>query len=77
MMGERWEIGPYKLRRCPIKEMTQEGLDYLQAYKFYKQGQLPCAGGWMDHTNTLIQAFNVIEGEIAKIEKEIAKKRDV
>lgn len=72
-MGERWEIGEYKLKRCPIKEITQEGLEYLEAYRFYKQGQLPMQGGWLDQTNTFVEMVGILDKEITKIEKETRK----
>jgi len=68
-MGERWIIGEYKSKRCPVKEITQEGLEYLQAYRFYKQGQLPTKGGWLDQTNTFVEAVTLIDEEVAKVER--------
>lgn len=75
-MGERWEIGQYKFKRCPIKLATQDGLEYLEAYRFYKQGQLPCRDGWLDQTQTFVEAIRIIDGEVNKIEKEIQTKRN-
>jgi hypothetical protein len=72
-MGERWEIGNYKLRRCPIKVTTQEGLEYLEAYRFYKQGAFPCDDGWMMWPQTLREAIGVIETELSKVEIEARK----
>ncbi len=72
-MGERWIIGDYRLKRCPVKEMTHDGLIYLQAYKFYKQGQLPCVDGWLDQTNTFVEAVQVIDGVVAEIDREQQK----
>ena len=68
-MGQRWEIGRYKLKRCPIKERTQEGLEYLESYKFYKIGKLPMQGGWLDQTQTFIEAMRIIDKEVLDIEK--------
>lgn len=74
-MGERWEIGPYKLSRCPIKEITQDGIEYMTAYKFYKQGQLPMDGGWMDQAYTLLQAIGVIDEQVNEIERQAQRNR--
>lgn len=68
-MGERWIIGDYKLKRCPLKEVTPEGLEYFEAYKFYKNGVLPMAGGWLDQAQSFIEAVRVIETEVGKIER--------
>lgn len=72
---DRWEVGEYKLNRCPLKELTPEGLEYLEAYKFYKNGILPMPGGWLNQTNTLIDAIKIIDREIENISKERAKEK--
>lgn len=72
-MGERWDIGLYKLRRCPVKVVTNDGLEYMTAYKFYKQGQLPMAGGWMDQAQPFLEAMEVIDEQVANIEAEVKK----
>jgi hypothetical protein len=72
-LGERWIIGTYKLKRCPLKEITPEGLEYLEAYKFYKNGVLPVMGGWMNQSNTFIEAIRIIESESLRVEKEMQK----
>ncbi len=75
-MGERWIIGDYKFNRCPIKEVTSEGLEYLEAYKFYKNGVLPMQSGWLNQAQTFIQAIRIIEIEIGKIEKLMNKEKN-
>ena len=72
-VGERWIIGQYQLKRCPIKEVTSEGLEYLEAYKFYKNGVLPMQGGWLNQSQSFIEAIRIIEIETVKVEKEIQK----
>lgn len=72
-MGERWEIGPYKSSRCPIKEITSDGLEYMTAYRFYKQGQFPCVGGWMDQSKALLDAIQTIDEQVALIERQVQK----
>lgn len=73
-MGERWECGNYKLSRCPVKVMTQEGLEYLEAYRFYKQGAFSGGNDWMMWSQTLRESIVIIDNEVAKIEREIQKK---
>ena len=72
-MGERWEIGGYKLKRCPIKSITHEGLQYIEAYKFYKNGILPMPGGWLNQSRVFVEAVDLIEKEINAIEKKNRK----
>ena len=74
-MGERWIIGDYKLKRCPMKVLTEDGLSYLDAYKFYKQGILPCDGGWMNQPISFIEAMKEIDSIILDIEKEAQKNK--
>ena len=72
-MGERWEVGSYKLTRCPLKILTIEGMEYMEAYRFYKNGILPMSGGWLDQAQTFIEVIGIIEAEIGKVEKEMQK----
>jgi hypothetical protein len=58
-----------------LKVLTQEGLEYLQAYKFYKQGQLPCKGGWLDQTQTFVEATGIIDAVVNEIEIESQKQK--
>ncbi len=75
ILGERWIIEQYRLKRCPIKEVTQEGLEYLEAYKFYKNGVLPIAGGWLNQTQSFTEAVMLIDAEIIKIKGMMNKER--
>lgn len=54
-----------------MKEITQEGLEYLEAYKFYKQGFFPINSGWLNQSKILLDAIEVMDVEYAKIEKYI------
>jgi len=44
--------------------ITSQSLAYLRAYGFYQQGFLPRAGGWLDQSAKLLDAFTVIDAEI-------------
>lgn len=68
-MGDRWEVGPYKFARCPLKVITSEGTEYVEAYNFYKANSWPVAGGWTDQANTLIQAIKIMDKELLQIEE--------
>ena len=72
-MGDRWVVGNYTFKRCPFKEITNKGMEYLQAYRFYKAGKLPCAGGWLDQTYSFVEAMGLIDKEVARVEKQQMK----
>jgi len=74
-VGDKWEIGEYKLKRCPLKVITQDGLEYLEAYRFYKNGVLPMQGGWTDQAQTFVEAMGIIDKEIAKIDNNKRKEQ--
>ncbi len=70
-----WEVGDYKLKRCPVSSITDSRVfNYIRAYNRYKSGYGPEDGGWMSWPDKFNKVIDIIEGEIAKIEK--AQKRD-
>lgn len=74
-LGVRWEISNYKFSRCPLKEITQDGLEYLEAYRFYKNGILPIDGGWLDQSQCFVDAMGIIDIEVAKVENKRTKEQ--
>jgi hypothetical protein len=72
-LGERWQIGCYSSSRCPIKELTEDGIMYLGYYKRYKKGILPINGGWLDQTQTFVEAMDIISKEASAVEKQMQK----
>jgi len=66
---ERWRIKEWVWQRCPVKLITKKTIEYLKAYRFYKNGILPCAGGWMSQAQSFIEAVEVIEDNILKLPK--------
>ena len=68
-VGDYWIFGGYELARCPLALMTNEGMEYFEAYADYKAGHLPVGKGIHDQTNTFVQAVRLIENETAKIDQ--------
>lgn len=72
-----WEVGEYKLNRCPISSITDSRIfNYIRAYNRYKLGYGPEDGGWMSWPSKFNDAIDIIEGEIAKIDKARQKDRE-
>ncbi len=57
-------------RGCPFKTVTRQSLNFLKAFKFYKQGFLPNQGSWLEQSAKLLDAFHVIERELDIISRE-------
>ncbi|MDP3790341.1 MAG: hypothetical protein Q8R48_08085 [Candidatus Omnitrophota bacterium] len=64
---DKWRIGDYNFQRCPVKEITLDISQYIRAYNFYKNGNLPNAGGWLDQTAKFIDVVELIDGEMNAI----------
>jgi hypothetical protein len=41
-------------------------LQVARAHKYVEEGILPVAGGWLDQSATLIEALDILTGEIAQ-----------
>ena len=41
-------------------------LQVARAHKYMGEGILPVAGGWLDQSATLIEALDILTGEIAQ-----------
>lgn len=72
---ERWKIGEWTWQRCPVRLITKETVEYLKAYKFYKNGLLPITGGWMMQAQSFVEAIGIIETEVTRVEKQIEKSK--
>jgi len=72
-----WDVGEYKLNRCPNSSITDGRIfNYITAYNRYSKGFLPNEGGWMDQSYKFNSVLNIIEYEISKIEKLRHKSRE-
>ncbi len=72
-----WEVGQYKLNRCPISSITDSRIfNYITAYNRYCKGFLPNDGGWLDQSYKFNVILDIIEGEIIKIDKLQQKARE-
>ncbi len=65
---ECWELKGTQYKGCPFKYIKKQSLNFMTAFKFYRQGYLPNEGGWLCQSAKLMDAFRVIEKELAEIE---------
>lgn len=62
-------FGP--IYRCPLRLLTPDVRDAMEAYGKYKDGYLPKAGkGWLEHPATMIDAIGIIENQVNRINAE-------
>lgn len=66
--GQDWSV-----QRCPLKIVQENSWNYLEAYRFYKAGYLPNAGGWMDQSIKFLAVLNIISSEVNKHREEAMK----
>lgn len=66
---KKWQIGDWTFQRCPLTLVTQQSVEYLNAYPDYKKGVLPNGPGWMDETEKFMQAMRIIDREVKLMEK--------
>jgi hypothetical protein len=70
-----WKLYDWEFQRCPLKIITRQSAAYLRAYNFFNKGYLPNTGGWMEQPVKFIEAMEIIEREVIKIqESELNKK---
>jgi hypothetical protein len=74
---EVWEVDGCEYRGCPYKIVTRESANFLRAFNFCERGFLPNPGGWMEQPAKMLDAFDVIEKELKKIETERLRKRNL
>lgn len=69
-----WELDGEVSRRCPVTLVTPESVEYIRAYNFFQKGYLPNPGGWMDQPAKLIEAIELIETQVQRIDEEEIKR---
>jgi len=52
--------------RCPVQFVTDESVEALSAYQFYKAGFLPGPGGFMDQETRFIEQMQTIEAVVSQ-----------
>ena len=64
-----WKIGKYSTLRCPLKQVTKQSKDYLDAYYLFKIGYLPNGQGWIGESKKFLDAMKIIDTELKEAEK--------
>jgi hypothetical protein len=57
---------------CPLQQVDPAAAFYLRLYSHYKNGILWCGGGLRDQPHVYLQAMEIIDAEVHKIEAEQA-----
>lgn len=65
-----WKFGDFETSRCPVSLLTAASCEYIRAYGLFLKGYMPNAGGWIDQPKKFIEAMEIIEKEVAEIQKE-------
>jgi hypothetical protein len=61
-------VGP--LTTCPVNYVTPDVAAVLSCWSAFKNGVLPRAGGLLDQAATFVEAINILESELSKLQKE-------
>ena len=54
-----------ELLRCPVRCVTQDLWNVARAHRYKEAGLMPASGGWMEQSATLLEAFDLLDREIA------------
>ncbi len=63
----------FGVRRCPIKLITQVTNSFLIAYGYLQKGILPYQFGYLKNSNRYVEAMQIIDREVKKLEAETVK----
>jgi len=58
-----------RIFRCPLKLVTSQTWQYVEAYHFYRKNLLPNGQSYLNETRKYIDAMMTLDGEYAKIEE--------
>ena len=64
-----WHLDDWEFQRCPLKVVTQQSAEYIRAYNLFKTGFLPNSGGWMEQSLKFLEAVEIIERELDRIQE--------
>lgn len=56
--------------QCPFKLVTFETMEIMRFHRFYKEGFLPAVGAISQQSPILLDAFEIIDNEKAKIKEQ-------
>lgn len=59
----------FEINQCPLKYVTPIQLVQIEAYRQYKNGFLPEAGGWMAQTMKFIELMSFIDSTYEGMEQ--------
>lgn len=71
-----FEIDGELVFRCPLKLVDSLSWEYVRAYRLYKKDLLPNGVGWLKESAKFIDAMEVMDNEVNKIENEKIEKNN-
>lgn len=67
----KWKIDEESYSRCPIKLITRESWEYLDAWELIQSGLgLPYGAGWIKHSRKFLEAMKIVTNEVLKHRRE-------
>jgi len=66
----KWKLDDWEFQRCPVKIVTYQSFEYIRAYNFLQRFHgWPNPGTWQEQPLKLIEAIEIIEREVSRIEE--------
>lgn len=59
-----------ELSLCPVNLITMDTIKMMRYHRFYKEGFLPSPGAIVQQSPAILDAFEIINNEIAKIKEQ-------
>jgi len=70
-----WRLYDWTFSRCPLKVVTKQSSEYIEAYQWIQLGFLPNNTAWNDQTAKFLKAMRVIRSEVEKVKEHERKKK--
>ena len=63
----QWDIDGEEFNVCPKGLVTWESIDWLRYHSHYEKGFLPVAGGMMNQTAQFVEAMEIIDSTLVRL----------
>ncbi len=75
VLGNEFEFDGESLRRCPLRLVTKQSMDYIRFHNYMEKGFLPNDGSILNQPNKFLEANDVIDSALAKMDEEKRNKK--